>query len=66
MIAVESSIAEKQRQIERLSNEQKILQDLLAKLRLCADEGSDMFGRLANFSDMWGTVSEPTHPEFEN
>jgi methylaspartate ammonia-lyase len=65
-VAVESSITEKQRQIDQLSNEQKILEDLLAKLKLCADEGSDMFGRLANFSDMWSTVSGYTRSDFEN
>ncbi|PPQ72184.1 hypothetical protein CVT24_002396 [Panaeolus cyanescens] len=55
---VESDISHKQQEIDHLSAQQKVLQELKAKLELCADQGGDMFGRLANFSDMWANCAQ--------
>ncbi|KAJ3554693.1 hypothetical protein NP233_g12365 [Leucocoprinus birnbaumii] len=55
---VEGEIADKEQRIKQLSEQQRILEELKAKLELCAEEGSDMFGRLANFSDMWSMCAQ--------
>ncbi|PPR08019.1 hypothetical protein CVT24_011080 [Panaeolus cyanescens] len=57
---VESDIADKQQEIDKLTGEQKTLEELRAKLELCADESTDMFGRLANFSNMWSHCAADT------
>ncbi|PPQ73413.1 hypothetical protein CVT24_008507 [Panaeolus cyanescens] len=54
---LEKDVLRKQQEIERLTAEKKVLESLKAKLLLCADQGSDMFGRLANFSDMWSNAA---------
>jgi len=55
---VEGDIAEKQRQIDEANKQLEILGELKSKLLLCADQSSDMFGRLANFTDIWSMASQ--------
>ncbi|KAJ3565133.1 hypothetical protein NP233_g7829 [Leucocoprinus birnbaumii] len=55
---VDVEIAAKQAEINKLTAEQKTLADLQAKLELCADQGSEMFGRLANFSEIWSMCAQ--------
>ncbi|KIK75990.1 hypothetical protein PAXRUDRAFT_455937 [Paxillus rubicundulus Ve08.2h10] len=50
---IESEITDKQRQIDDLNTQLELLGEVKSQLQRCAEEASEMFGRLGSFSSIW-------------